>query len=467
MIRLKTLLFEDSNKETDSTNKLRVLFVGDSQTAANWSYAKILLRNKLIDGKIVAKNGASTDEVLTMLQDNLTNNYDIVSIMAGGNDGASKTPNNAIKNFETMFSLVSSAGAKLVVVTNPSKKFIETDDKYYRKDGYPSNDKISNWLASQSKADVVIDTQDFDKLDFTKDHVHLDSDAHKKIAADWKSAILSGDVTNDMKDQEDDTILMQRGANGDAVKKMQTKLMELGFDVGVEGEDGKFGPHTEDGVKAFQKSIGKKPTGSLSKSELDTLMNKSGGVSGILSKMLKPITKSGKSMSLRSLSGAAGKITGANYNDSVETQASAILAKFEGLRLEPYWDVNNWRIGYGSSTTTDASGNVTTLSNDRSTRPDVTITAEDAKLDLTRRLTTEFIPEVMGSIGSTRLPDGAIAALVSICYNYGSLPNNIKTAARTGNLESLAQAVLAHKNDNSGVNSSRRTKEAAYILNSN
>jgi flagellum-specific peptidoglycan hydrolase FlgJ len=40
------------------------------------------------------------------------------------------------------------------------------------------------------------------------------------------------------------------------------------------------------------------------------------------------------------------------------------------------------------------------------------------------------------------------------------------TAAGTGDLEDLAQAVLAHKNDNSGINSSRRTKEAAYILNS-
>ena len=55
MIRLKTLLFEDATKESDPNKKLRVLFVGDSQTAANWSYAKILLRNKLIDGKIVAK----------------------------------------------------------------------------------------------------------------------------------------------------------------------------------------------------------------------------------------------------------------------------------------------------------------------------------------------------------------------------------------------------------------------------
>jgi peptidoglycan hydrolase-like protein with peptidoglycan-binding domain/lysophospholipase L1-like esterase len=295
MIRLKTLLFEDSQKESESDKKLRVLFVGDSQTAANWSYAKILLRNKLIDGKIVAKNGASTSEVLRMLEDNLTNKYDVVSIMAGGNDGAAKTPNVAIKNFETMFNLVRNSGAKLVVVTNPSKQFIETDDKYYRKEGYPSNDKIANWLASQSKADAVIDTQNFDKLDFTKDHVHLDADAHKKIAADWKDAILSGNVTNDTDDQVDDTNIIQRGAKGDVVKKMQEKLIELGFDVGIEGADGKFGPHTEDGVKEFQKSIGEKPTGSLSKASYTKLLDKPIGLVGILSKTIDSIKKKSKS----------------------------------------------------------------------------------------------------------------------------------------------------------------------------
>jgi peptidoglycan hydrolase-like protein with peptidoglycan-binding domain/lysophospholipase L1-like esterase len=295
MIRLKTLLFEDSQKESESDKKLRVLFVGDSQTAANWSYAKILLRNKLIDGKIVAKNGASTTAVLRMLEDNLTNKYDVVSIMAGGNDGASKTPNVAIKNFETMFNLVRNSGAKLVVVTNPSKQFIETDDKYYRKEGYPSNDKIANWLASQSKADAVIDTQNFDKLDFTKDHVHLDADAHKKIAADWKDAILSGNVTNDTDDQVADTNIIQRGAKGDVVKKMQEKLIELGFDVGIEGADGKFGPHTEDGVKEFQKSIGEKPTGSLSKASYTKLLDKPIGLVGILSKTIDSIKKKSKS----------------------------------------------------------------------------------------------------------------------------------------------------------------------------
>jgi len=309
MIRLKTLLFEDSQKESESDKKLRVLFVGDSQTAANWSYAKVLLRNKLIDGKIVAKNGASTSEVLRMLQDNLTDNYDIVSIMAGGNDGASKSPNIAIKNFETMFSLVREHGAKLIVVTNPSKQYIEPDDKYYRKSGYPSNDKIANWLSSQSRADAIIDTQNFDKLDFTKDHVHLDADAHKKIAAEWKAAILSEIPTNNKEDQPADSNIIQRGAKGDIVKQMQAKLIELGFSVGPAGADGKFGPDTEEGVKDFQKSIGEKPTGSLSKSSYNTLIDTPIGLVGLLNKVTKGI---GKVMTRKSIKLSTKNISDAN-----------------------------------------------------------------------------------------------------------------------------------------------------------
>ena len=264
MIRLKTLLFEDSENKSESDEKLRVLFVGDSQTAASWSYAKILLLSKLVSGKIVAKNGASTAEVLDMLKDNLTDTYDVVSIMAGGNDGAAKSPNAAIKNFETMFNLVRDSGAKLIIVTNPTKQYTEPGDKYYRKGGYPSNDKIANWLSSQTDAAAVINTQDFNKLDFTTDNVHLDADAHKKIAMDWKSAILS-ELPTQSKTDESPNVEVKRGDSGAIIQTIQAKLLDLGFDVGIEGKDGKFGPHTEEGVKEFQKSIGASATGKLSK----------------------------------------------------------------------------------------------------------------------------------------------------------------------------------------------------------
>jgi hypothetical protein len=56
MIKLRSILNEIIT-EKRSDKKLRVLFVGDSQTAADWSYARILIRSKQIDGTIVAKNG--------------------------------------------------------------------------------------------------------------------------------------------------------------------------------------------------------------------------------------------------------------------------------------------------------------------------------------------------------------------------------------------------------------------------
>ncbi len=47
------------------------------------------------------------------------------------------------------------------------------------------------------------------------------------------------------------------------IKKIQTELTELGFYPGY--IDGKMGPNTREAIKAFQKSIGKRPTGRVTK----------------------------------------------------------------------------------------------------------------------------------------------------------------------------------------------------------
>jgi GH24 family phage-related lysozyme (muramidase) len=140
------------------------------------------------------------------------------------------------------------------------------------------------------------------------------------------------------------------------------------------------------------------------------------------------------------------------------------LAGFEGFRSDAYWDSNNWRIGFGSSTITDQLGNVTQLSNDRSDKPNFTITKADAIRDLSRRLEDEFIPDVMVHAGG--LNNGTIAALVSVAYNYGSLPRNVIAAIQTNDIDNIAQSVLDLKSHNGGINERRRRKEAAYILNS-
>jgi len=159
-------------------------------------------------------------------------------------------------------------------------------------------------------------------------------------------------------------------------------------------------------------------------------------------------------------------IADANFNDSVENQATRLLQRLEGYNPMAVWDVNNWRIGHGSSTLTTPTGEVIELGNDRSVRPLYIVTADDAARDLKRRLTDEFIPKIKSSIGqkSRFLPNGVLAALVSIGYNYGSLPASVKAAARSGNIQQIADAIRARQVDNNGINKTRRNKEANYVL---
>ena len=180
--------------------------------------------------------------------------------------------------------------------------------------------------------------------------------------------------------------------------------------------------------------------------------------------MSKMIQQGAKTLTKIAGAGTAA-VASANYADGLEKQAAALVSKFEGFISEPRWDVNNWRVGFGSSTITDKSGAVYKLSSNRSDKPDITVTEEDALRDLTRRLQSEFIPKVMKHANG--LNDGTIAALVSVAYNYGSLPNNVVSAMKTGNVKKIAQSVADLSSHNGGINTTRRQKEASYILNSN
>jgi len=65
---------------------------------------------------------------------------------------------------------------------------------------------------------------------------------------------------------------LRRGSIGDAVKALQTALMALGYDVGRSTQaDGKFGPATEAGVKAFQRDYGLPQTGTWGTAEEQAL----------------------------------------------------------------------------------------------------------------------------------------------------------------------------------------------------
>lgn len=141
--------------------------------------------------------------------------------------------------------------------------------------------------------------------------------------------------------------------------------------------------------------------------------------------------------------------------------ATAMIRKYEGFRANAYWDRNAWRVGYGSDTLTDPkTGKVT-----RVTRDTKGVTKEQAEADLQRRVRTEFEPRAANQVGEKwkALPQTTRDALTSVTYNYGSLPKNVVTAAKTGDNAKIAAAVEALQTHNAGINRERRLSEAETI----
>lgn len=143
-----------------------------------------------------------------------------------------------------------------------------------------------------------------------------------------------------------------------------------------------------------------------------------------------------------------------------EPTAADLLRSFEGFAAKPYWDVTTNRAGYGSDTITNEDGTF------RKVQPGDVVDEATAERDLERRLETEFIPTARTEVGVEKwdaLPQRVQAALASVTYNYGNLPDSVARAARTGDVEEIAQAVEALAGHNDGVNEGRRLTEAAII----
>lgn len=154
-----------------------------------------------------------------------------------------------------------------------------------------------------------------------------------------------------------------------------------------------------------------------------------------------------------------------------------LLRRKEGFQAAPYWDVNAWRVGYGSDTITKADGSIVKVT------PGVHVSREDAERDLDRRITTEFMPAAVNAVGKeawSKLSPAAQAVMVSLSYNYGAgawggpgeraggsrgALNAVAVAAQSGDPQQLAAAVRALSVHNNGVNAKRRNSEADMVLN--
>ena len=154
--------------------------------------------------------------------------------------------------------------------------------------------------------------------------------------------------------------------------------------------------------------------------------------------------------------------TTSSQGGTAMAETIAMIRKHEGFSSSTYWDVNAYRLGYGTDTITDRNGNV------RRVRRGDTVTREDADRDLARRaqIFRNAARQKIGAAEFDRLPPKTQAAITSVAYNYGSLDKlpSLVRAARSGNLHAISQAIAARQGDNRGVNRRRRLDEAAAVL---
>lgn len=139
-----------------------------------------------------------------------------------------------------------------------------------------------------------------------------------------------------------------------------------------------------------------------------------------------------------------------------QSMAAAMLRGFEGFIPKAKWDVNHFRVGFGSDTTTRSNGQIEKVTKD------TVVTLEDAQRDLSRRI-IEFQDGIQKAIGSDTwrsLGDAQQAALTSIAYNYGSLPKAIVNAINSGGGPEMVAKAIAGLS----ANPERRRQEAQSYL---
>lgn len=133
-----------------------------------------------------------------------------------------------------------------------------------------------------------------------------------------------------------------------------------------------------------------------------------------------------------------------------------LIKQRESFRSQAYWDVNAYRVGFGSDTYVDEMGKIQKVTKD------TVVTVRQAEQDLARRI-GEFQSVIVGQIGAqtwTDLSEKQQAALTDIAYNYGKLPNSIVRAIQQGDSGQVARAIQALGSDNAGINRGRREQEA-------
>lgn len=169
--------------KSSSSSKIKsILFIGDSNTAANYSYADQLKKDfPNLTIKKIAKVGEKTDWMKSELEKELKNNkYDVVAILGGSNDIYAGRKLDSTKNdLDYMYNLIHTKGAKVLGVTPPNKDYYvsKTEDKQEKLFD------LVDWMKKNKNIDYLVDfhkiTSDKKYFSSGDGYLHANSSAHK------------------------------------------------------------------------------------------------------------------------------------------------------------------------------------------------------------------------------------------------------------------------------------------------
>lgn len=182
-----------------------------------------------------------------------------------------------------------------------------------------------------------------------------------------------------------------------------------------------------------------------------------GGLKDVLGNLGNGLKDLAGGLANAALGGAAnaGEMPGMGMSADEQQLTEALIAGEEGVRTKAYQDSSGiWTIGYGQTTL-----------NGRAVKQGDQISKEEALAGF-RSNVKSHAQRAISQVGEERwkqLDPKARAVLTSLAYNYGSIPEAVLPAAKSGTTEEIAKSMDKLYGHNKGVLKGRRQREQSIL----
>lgn len=302
MIHLKRILEQAAKRKSNISAKpkqLNVLFVGDADTKAAFSYARDILRSRTVNGNISAANVAIED-FPRLMQTAISKRYDVVCVMFSNVVPSRSTQAEEI--LQQVYTAAKEFDAKLIAISPTSKEHVP-----YGHVKYANNEDIVKWVTqTQNISDYTVNAYQLTnkKTMFDKDGLLLNREGHEVIARQVLRALNSVDPKVDIKaiekkkekkpaakkPKKSKFTGLSKGSESRDLIDIQRRLVKLGYEIDpAEIKAGKFGETTENAVKQFQTINDLPVTSKLSEKDVAAIMSNSAKSYGTLAYMAKSL----------------------------------------------------------------------------------------------------------------------------------------------------------------------------------